>query len=134
VIPETFAVGPLEQDLEAGGAQAFSSLGALWHEEHMRRLCLLPQGARAKEDGGTRRPLAGCIDEALRQSIAIVDVIMKPGAPVKREFECMHWRQEPCFGVKWRVHRMLLEPVEHVVVCGCECIPGRGGRRGKPTR
>ena len=47
MIPETFALGPLEQDLEAAGAQAFSSLSALWHEEQVRRVLLLPRGATA---------------------------------------------------------------------------------------
>jgi hypothetical protein len=45
VIPDTFSPGPLEQDLEAAWAHAFSSLAALWNEEHMRHLFRLPRGA-----------------------------------------------------------------------------------------
>jgi hypothetical protein len=75
VIPETFAVGPLEQDLEAAGAQAFSSLSALWHEEHMRRLCLLPQGARAKDHHRAEKDVTPGKPSTTRLDACISDVV-----------------------------------------------------------
>jgi hypothetical protein len=75
MIPETFTLGPLEQDLEAAGAQAFSSLSALWHEEHMRRLWRLPRGATAEDHRRAEQSVTPGKPSTTRFDACITDVV-----------------------------------------------------------
>jgi hypothetical protein len=75
MIPSTFTLGPLEQDLEAAGAQAFSTLRALWHEEHMRRLSLLPDGATADEHRRAAQSVTPGEPSTTRLDACVMDVV-----------------------------------------------------------
>lgn len=75
MIPKSFSLGPLEQDLEAAGAQAFSALAALWNEEHTRRLVRLPPDTTAADYASAEASVMPGKASATRLNACISDVV-----------------------------------------------------------